>query len=127
MKVLPLILAGTLAMSSVQAAAQTVDIEQLAALIRANLPRAFGRYLVLVDAQAEDGVLVVVVTGPQRAFDQLGEAEIARLFANGFCRGENRQSFFDAGLRLRVDTRSESGRRTRGSLIDHCPDTSQVS
>ena len=79
-----------------------------------------------MDAQAEDGVLVVVVTGPSRAFTQLGERQIANLFASGFCRGRDAPAMFRAGLRMRVDTEAD-GRRSRGLLIDRCPaDSSDV-
>jgi hypothetical protein len=71
----------------------------------------------------EDGVLVALVSGPGAAFDAIGRPELARLFAEGFCRGENSRSIFASGFRMRMDTRDEDGTgRTRGLVVDSCPD-----
>lgn len=132
MKAVPLLLASVLAFLSFPASAQPFDVEQIAEQIavrfRATLPRPFGRHLVMVDVRAEGTVLVSVFEGPGQIFVDMGEERIASLFAGGFCRGSGAAAMIRAGLRLRVDTRAEDGRTTRGRLIDHCPgDIAQVS
>jgi hypothetical protein len=99
------------------------DTEGVAAAIRPSLPRPFSGGLVFREVAVEEGVLVALVSGPRAAFDAIGRAELARLFAGGFCRGENGRSLFASGFRMRLDTQDDDGTgRTRGLVVDRCPD-----
>jgi hypothetical protein len=99
------------------------DTEAVAAAIRPTLPRSFSGGLVFREVAVEDGVLIALVSGPRAAFDAIGRPALARLFAEGFCRGEHSRSIFASGFRMRLDTQDDDGSGLiRGLVVDRCPD-----
>jgi hypothetical protein len=112
-----------LSAAALQPSPAPFDTEALAAAIRPTLPRPFAGGLILRDVSVEEGVLVAVVSGPRAAFEAIGRTEVARVFAEGFCRTANSRSMFAAGFRMRLDSQDEDGTgRTRGLVVDRCPE-----
>jgi hypothetical protein len=112
-----------LSAAALQPAPAPFDTDRVAGLIRPTLPRAYSGGLIFREVSVEDGVLVALVTGPRAAFDEIGRTELARLFAEGFCRQDNGRSTFAAGFRMRLDTQDDGGTRIEhGLVVDHCPE-----
>ena len=115
-----------LSAAALQPSPAPFDTERAAALIRPTLPRAYSGGLVFREVSVEDGVLVALVSGPRAAFDEIGRTELARLFAEGFCRQDGGRSTFAVGFRMRLDTRDDGGTEiSRGLVVDHCPQPAQ--
>lgn len=73
-----------------------------------------------VDAiAAEDEVLVIRVDGPAGWRANLGPDQVTAAFAEGMC--EEGSSFFDAGMKLRIDTTETGADKKTGSVVASCP------
>lgn len=106
----------------VSASAQPRDMVAFARVmadeLRPTLPRPFGDRIVLSGVRSEGPLLILTIE--VRSELPLDPDNIAQIFSTGFCRGARMPSWFEDGLRMRVDI-SRDGRTEPGTVISSCP------
>lgn len=76
--------------------------------------------LTITQIRPDGEVLVVVIDGPLDWRNGIEPKVIGDAFAGGFC--QQGAAYFDAGMKLRVDTTEEGGKKpAAGSEISSCP------
>ncbi|HTU12844.1 MAG TPA: hypothetical protein VMG08_18280 [Allosphingosinicella sp.] len=105
--------------AAAQPSAQPSFAARMAQNFQASLPRRYGENVELVAATAQGNMLVLTIVLHNGA--SMGREEIARIFAAGFCEGDNEMDqIFRDGLRIRVDVRG-GGVTQSGVIVDRCP------
>ena len=96
-------------------------LDEWVASLRSQLPHDLGQGLRMVAIDRDGQLLVVLLEVPEDFEAQFTSEDVARPAVEGFCRDGGAVYLFEAGLRLRVDTRAPGGERRTGLVVDRCP------
>jgi hypothetical protein len=95
--------------------------EQIAALMRPNLPMPLEEGILWTHVRGEERDLVMTLNVVPAAVENMTNEEIGAAFGAGFCVGNGRD-LIARGYRVRIETRTNgTGPVTQRATIDRCP------